>query len=36
MVDKDKEPKVKIVEEETLIDPIIAEALKHARRAKRK
>ena len=34
-LEKEK-PKVKIVEEETPIDPIIAEALKHARRAKRK
>ena len=34
--DREKEPKVEIVEKETPIDPIIAEALKHARRAKRK
>ena len=34
--DREKEPKVEIVEKETPIDPIIAEALKHARRARRK
>ena len=34
--DREKEPKVEIVEKETPIDPIIAEALKHARRARKK